>query len=154
MSQSVILACPSACDLATLATALERTARNIRATFQRGEGEIQLVGPHRRFYIAVSEMHDQDAVALEYEANEDLDVQFRAEVLGLRFFLLRFNDWNVAKRTLLDVLEELASRGMNPWMDTDYGWVIRGADAAIRLRKDPEWDWRHPAPDDPTGKAS
>lgn len=146
MSQSIILACPSSCRMSVFAEILERTADDISASLVHGTGELQLVGPNHRFYLTLSEMREQDAVALDYDSNEDLDAQFRSEVLDLRFYLLCFNDFGVAKRVLHGLLAELGARGMDPWLDTDFGWVIRGADAVAKMRNDPAWDWRRPAP--------
>jgi hypothetical protein len=104
------------------------------------------VGADHSFYVALSEFSDPDAAALDYESNEDLDDTFRRDVLGLRFYSLRFNNLCAVKRVVFDLVTRLNVLGMDSWIDTDYGWVIRGAEAVARMNRDPSWDWRKPAP--------
>jgi hypothetical protein len=114
MSQSVVLACPAACDLPCLSAVMDRTARNLSASFLGGDSDVQIVDADRSFYVVLSEVRDRDGVALEYESNEDLDAAFRREVLDLRFYSLDLNDFGTAQRVLFDLLLHLSKLGMNP----------------------------------------
>jgi hypothetical protein len=146
MSQSIILACATTCDLAVLSGILEPTATQLSASFLRAERETQILGAGHSFYLAVSEVSDPDAMALEYEADEALDTRFRREVLGLRFYLVRFDEFGAARRVLFEMLARLDELGMTPWVDTDYGWVISGSEMVAQMKRDPLWDWRKAAP--------
>jgi hypothetical protein len=146
MSQSIILACAGACDLSTFADLLTPMAQARGATLARYDRELQIIGAEHSFYLMLTEMNDQDGIALDYESNEDLDEQFRREVLDLRFYSLRFNDFDLTRAVLLELVTKLGALGMDPWMDTDYGWVIRGAEMVATMNRDPLWDWRKPDP--------
>ncbi len=146
MSQTVVLACPSGCNLDILAPSVERTGTSLDATFWRDDREAQFVGPNHRYYVTVTESSDQDGPALEYEENEDLDAQFRKDALELHYYYVRFNDFFVARRALRALLADVSLHGFDIWVDTNYGWVIRGSEAVRLMDQDPEWDWRHQAP--------
>ena len=130
--------------MSVLSGVIGQAARDLSATFMEGDQDIQIVGAGHSFYVALSEVSDRDGFALDYESNEDLDGAFRREVLAFRFYSIRYNDFGAAKRVLFDLLSQLDALGMDSWIDTDHGWVIRGTEAMAHMSREPGWDWRKP----------
>jgi hypothetical protein len=142
MSQSVTLLCPTNVtlrDISVLCT--KRFPGQVReATLITGE--IVQITPADHHYVSVSQSHREEEAAAEYDDNEDLDPEFRSIVWDRNYFRIHFNDFELVRAVLLT----LVGAQYDPsacWLDTDYGWVIRGDRFLQLAQADSDWDWRH-----------
>jgi hypothetical protein len=109
----------------------------------RFDDQLQVVAKGARWKLILNEVPDTDAAAEEYASNGDLDERFRQEVALLRFFTIRFDDMDMARRVLRAIAQTAVTRGETAWIDTDYGWVIHASDLLRKVDENSRWDWRH-----------
>lgn len=141
MPQSAVLLCPSTTTLEDFARASE--AAHLGPVVV--EGDVVQVGAPNEGTVRISKLDDEEERANEYEQNEDLPTDFRAVVWDRRYFWFQFNDFSLARAIIRSFLESVTDASTY-WLDTDFGWTIRG-DAVLReLEQDSQWDWRHDAP--------
>lgn len=142
MGQSTTIGCPQTWKLLSLAGLLRSIGDDYAGEFSMFDDQLQVVANDRRWNLIVNEMSDSTAAAEEYASNDDLDKEFRREAVGLRFFVVRFDNLEVTRRLLRAVVEAAVSGNETVWIDTDYGWVISGRDFLHATNKNPLWDWR------------
>jgi hypothetical protein len=77
----------------------------------------------------------------EYRANEDLDAEFRSDLEKWKeYYAVTFRGIDLA-REAIRLLTELEPKEV--WIDTEYGWVLRGDQFLQALQQEPSWDWRY-----------
>ncbi|KYF79685.1 hypothetical protein BE20_29205 [Sorangium cellulosum] len=140
MSQALVVACSRHVQLDELH---EMTKSHFGAQVHAYEDELQVRGGDG--YVRISLLGDDAEVAEDYVANEDLDAAFRAEARDKTYVYVVFNDFELVKSVMAVLLRGLGDELPSCWIDTDYGWVMRGAAFLQHLEQDIEWDWRHKA---------
>ena len=143
MGQSVTIACPPTWDLAVVGKLVETAVCDAAAELSTFDDQVQVIARNRRWTLIVNEVQDAQAAAEEYVANDDLDERFRGDARTLRFFHIRFDDVDVARRSLRVIARAAVGKGESVWVDTDYGWVLHAWDYLRRTARDPLWDWRY-----------
>lgn len=103
--------------------------------------QIQDLAGESYFDIGAFTTSTHEEITEEYAANEDLDPGFRDELgANKEYYAVMFRGIDFAR----EILQILAERGPTEiWIDTEYGWVIRGDQFLSRVRREPNWDWRH-----------
>ena len=105
--------------------------------------QLQLVESEAHWRLVLYQLSDEPlSAAEEYSSNEDIDQRFLQDLADLRFYIVRFNQFEVARQLLRLVCASAVARRERLWIDTDYGCVIHSADFLQRLEADPAWDWR------------
>lgn len=139
MSQSVVVLGPSRTAPSAFGV------RNATARQVPGDGQaIQLTGElgGARWYITVREPPNPKLFIDEYAENEDLDGEFRGAAATLSLVVFDFNRLEPIRELLVEFLRGVGERAKAYWLDTDYGWVIRGDRLLEHVSDDPSWDWR------------
>jgi hypothetical protein len=142
MGQSVVFACPKNWDLARFAPILEDIARAQLATFVNFGAQLQLDSQDRGWTLTVREIVDKKLFIDGYVDNDLHDEAFREEVPNLRFFSVRFNNFDVARQLVYAFAKKVTSCEQSAWIDTDYGWVVSAAEVVTEIDGDARWDWR------------
>jgi hypothetical protein len=118
-------------------------AKGLLVSRSEDSNEFKIHDPVAESYVSCSkfiESTDED-VTVDYRTNDDLEEEFRGSLRNKTYFNVTFRGLDLAReaiRTLAMMAPE------DTWIDTDYGWVIRGDRVLEELRKNPAWDWRHP----------
>jgi len=131
--------------MSTFVRALEECAHESAAELSTFEEQAQLVASDGAWSIVVTELSERDEAISEYASNDELDERFRREVTKCRFFILRFNSIEYARRVLRGVAAEVVRTGTSAWIDTDYGWVVHAWEVVAQTEREPSWDWRGPS---------
>ena len=142
MSQLVIIACPMIWSLGSFAPYVEAIARQAEGACSITGGKASLQIRCDDWSLVLDEMSRRESVAEGYASDPDFDPQFRAAAKDLRFFVLDFDNLEVARRLLQEIARDAVQRGESVWFDTDYGWVIHSAKLLKEIDDDPQWDWR------------
>jgi hypothetical protein len=94
-----------------------------------------------RWYITASEIVEKSGFLEDYTTNEDLDVEFRKAASALHLLVLDFDLFEPARDAIVSFLSGRVERSSQYWIDTDYGWVIRGDKLLSAISEDKEWTW-------------
>lgn len=153
MSQSVcLLARPEIGVQRLLATFSERRAEDLTCVgksfdFRLGrseENEFQIWSACESFYFLVKlDQEFRDIGIEEILENELAPKELKLDVSQRNFLSCRFNDFPFARACLFLALRDLEAEASKVWMDTDYGWFIRGDELLASLQREPDLDWRH-----------
>lgn len=143
MPQWVVAACPASWSLESFTESLTSTGMREAAVLRRTSNQVELTAKDESWNIVVSEVTNPSDAVADYTANDELDERFRGALRGLRFFAVRFQNLDLARRLLRRIAQAAAIRNDDLWIDTDYGWVIHGRDFLRRTDEDPGWDWRY-----------
>ena len=108
-----------------------------------GTRSLQIVGDGASWYLTVSLADDAAGFIADYRENDDLDTEFRESVEQLRPIVIDFNVYEPTRDAIAKCLAALGAFAKSLWLDTDYGWVIRGDKLLAEMRKNPNWDWRY-----------
>lgn len=111
MGQSVTIGCPTTWDLAVVGKLVETAVCDDAVELSTFDDQVQLIARKRRWTLIVNEVRDAQAAAEEYTANDDLDERFRGEARTLRFFSIRFDDVDVARRSLCAIARAAVGKG-------------------------------------------
>jgi len=149
MPQSVTIACQPSWELASFARFLEAIARDEAGKFSAFDDQLQVTIGDAETYLGyvviINEATDRAEIAAEYatfDVFNDPGERFRREVGKLRFFSVRFRNFDVTRRFLSAIARDVLSRGETAWIDTDYGWIIHMSDFLKKTEEDANWDWR------------
>jgi len=140
VSQSLTIAFP---ESVTLEKALD-ALRTAGLKFSNHSDSIQL-SMNAPSYVDISPFSNAAAATEDYATNDDLPEAFRHTVASLLLYRVSFNDFKLATATLRGLLANIGSDALSQsWVDSDYGWVIPGAEFLKKLHHN--WDWRTPTP--------
>ena len=89
----------------------------------------------RLWLVRAPEQHIEDARGWDW-----IDESTRAELPGKKVFTMEFNDFEVAKKVVSDLIAMTCERG-NLVIDNDLGVLLKGSDVRLCLERDPSWRW-------------
>jgi hypothetical protein len=140
VSQSVILVAPRGWTIDSIADLFD--AKVLRTSRSEDSNEFQIQDPAAGSYVNFSkfvEPTDED-IADDYYTNDDLEEEFRSSLANKTYFSVAFKGLDFAREAIRAVV---MMAPVETWIDTDYGWVIRGDRVLDELQKNPAWDWRY-----------
>jgi len=140
MPQSIILFVP---DQSNLLKLFENLAPELDAVPHTSEGSIQLQGStaDSRWYIDLKPMN-LEKIHKEYSDHEFIEEQFIAEMHSFSAFLVSFNDYESVMSSIHILLEHGSMKPETIWIDTDYGWLLRGDVFLSEVAVNSDYDWR------------
>ena len=143
MPQSLTLLCPTSTTLRDLAAVCrQRFPGAVKEFEDQNRATVVQISVRDQLSVSISRSTMEEFGAAEYEENDDLVADFRRIVWERTHFWICFSDFDLVRSILAAILETQADPA-TCWMDTDYGWVIRGDQILEAIRVDPDWDWRH-----------
>jgi hypothetical protein len=156
MPQSIVFAAPKAIGYARLNAIARAALGDIVQDHGTYKDSFWVRGNDSEYVLFSSPIDesDNDEYVYEYMSNDDLDAAFRQEAHEKTFYSVMFRGLDLVKRVMMSLLRGVGGDAASCWIDTDYGWVIRGDDFLQHLEHDADWDWRHPAESNkPSGDA-
>ncbi len=76
-----------------------------------------------------------------YVDDEDAPPALRDLAKTADVFSVTFSSFGAMRVALYELLVGLGADAARLWIDSDYGWLMRGDEFCVLL-EDPSWDWR------------
>lgn len=147
MSQSIRIACHKSIGLFEIKKLLVNFYKNSDIRIFELEDEFQIQGDIDSWYITMTQVIDLRDIAIEdfKEINGSTD-EFKAKVEDYIFYYVRYNNFDIMKKMIKELLLNLKTLIDDFWLDNDYGVLIKRKDFLSRIENDEEWDWRTETP--------
>lgn len=141
MTQAVVIIAPRDLSVQSLRSLFE--GRGCRVFSGSKVTDIQVQDQAGTSFVDVSSMDRPEELRADYLENDLLDWEFRSSLDDEKIYLhVTFNEFEAARSVIEALLRTLGDDIKDCWVDTDYGWVIRGDHLLDNLRRSPDWDWR------------
>ncbi|WP_426343263.1 hypothetical protein ACN9MU_18520 [Pseudoduganella sp. R-32] len=144
MSQSMGVITPSSCGLKAIETILGDRWRVAWIQRQSGSSDLhiqQVNAESHAVYVSIAEL-DAGEAAQDYAECVGLSDVLRSSLVRSKFYLLSFNDFELAKSVMGTLLLHFRADLEETWIDNDYGQLISGSNFLRNITLDPNWDWR------------
>lgn len=138
--RSLCIYVPNALNVESIGRHFEATLGFQRLDAQSFESDFAIGRQANGSYVQLflpqdPELYVEDAMGWDW-----IDESTRSELPGKRVITIEFNDFDLARKVLSDVIA-MTSELETVVIDNDFGVLLKGSDVRSCLQSDPNWRW-------------